>query len=615
MKICPAILLSFLTVAMSAQTISVSPDGPIKTLAEARDAARALRRSGKAGPITITVRAGTYYLPETLVLGPEDSDTVWEAAHGEHPVISGGRIISGWERVQDKKLNAQAGGDLWMARVPDNERGKWYFRELFVDGHRRPRARSPKTGFFQMDCEMGGGMQAQFKFHAGDVHAAWADQGDAEVVALEAWAEARMYIRRVDEATHTVTLSGAALPSNHEANARYWVENTLDALDASGEWYLDRQNSVVYYRPMPGEDMTRVQVIAPVLGQLVRFEGSVAMGWVHNIRLRGLTLSHTDWSMDSNGYADMQSAYDIPAAVEGVGTRSCSIEECTLAHLGGYAVELGGGPPTWRGGREGSKEDRIVGNEMYDLGAGGIKLGDPAMPRDEGQATSGNIVSDNHIHDIGTVYPAGTGIWMGQTSDNVVGHNEINDTYYTGISAGWTWGYGPTAAHGNVIEFNNIHDIGRGMLSDMGCIYTLGVQPGTVERNNLCHDVSRSVYGGWGLYTDEAAAISCLKTTSCTELRTVVSISTMEQTTSSETMFSLMGRKHRSGAPNWSPILAFSSSTTLFTGIWGRFSMGSGRTMNIASTITSTIERMASPFSLKNGLLKNGKSKGRTITR
>jgi hypothetical protein len=155
MRIFPAVLLSLLTVTISAQTIAVSPDGPIKTLAEARDAARAQRRSGKTGPITITVRAGTYYLPETLVLGPEDSDTVWEAAHGEHPVISGGRIISNWERVQDKKLNAQAGGDLWMARVPNNERGKWYFRELFVDGHRRPRARFPKTGFFQMDGEIG----------------------------------------------------------------------------------------------------------------------------------------------------------------------------------------------------------------------------------------------------------------------------------------------------------------------------------------------------------------------------------------------------------------------------------------------------------------------------
>ncbi len=495
-----------------ARTNQGRTDGPFRTLARARDRVRALKaREAITRPVTIYVRGGVYPFEHPLLFTSEDSGTseytiTYAAYPGEVPVLSGGRQITGWKclhevtRPRPTSRDAPTGSSsLWMARVPGVKERKWYFRQLFVNGERRQRARTPNQGFFQVDGEISPEQPARFKFRDGDLRLAWAEQGDVEVVALLKWAEFRMPLKAVDKRTQTVTLSQKRQAWGDEKNPRYWVENTLDSLDAPGEWYLERSTGRLYYRPMAGEDMTRAQVIAPFLQNLIRFEGDVEAGhFVHNIALEGLSLSYTDWSLPVTGYVDTQAAYDVSAAVEGLAAHSCSILKCVFTHLGEYAIAFG----------KGSKENRIVGNEMTDLGAGGVKIGDPKDPNEEDEETSRNVISDNKIHDIGIVYPAAVGVWVGQSSDNTISHNDIHDTFYTAISVGWTWGYGPTAARGNVIEFNHLHHIGRGMLSDLGCIYTLGVQPGTVLRNNLCHDVTRYEhgYGAWGIYTDEGSS-------------------------------------------------------------------------------------------------------------
>jgi hypothetical protein len=125
---------------------------PLASLAGAREAVRALRVGGELpGPVTVLVRAGTYYLPEPLTLGPEDSGTeqapvTWRAAPGEAVTLSGGRVVDGGSWIVDRASSSAGNGgrgQIWKAHLEEVAAGKWDFRELFVNGKRQSRARYP----------------------------------------------------------------------------------------------------------------------------------------------------------------------------------------------------------------------------------------------------------------------------------------------------------------------------------------------------------------------------------------------------------------------------------------------------------------------------------------
>ena len=116
------------------------------------------------------------------------------------------------------------------------------------------------------------------------------------------------------------------------------------------------------------------------------------------------------------------------------------------------------------------------------------------------------IIRGNHIHDCGQFYLASIGIITQHAWGCLLEDNHIHDLYYSGISCGWVWGYANSAAREIRIHHNHIHDLGKKILSDMGGVYLLGIQPGTRVWGNTIHHISSRYYGGWGLYTDEGSS-------------------------------------------------------------------------------------------------------------
>jgi hypothetical protein len=463
-------------------------DGPLATLAGALEKSRAIHRQTPGAEIRLELRGGTYVLDRPLILTPEDSGLVLAAHARETPVITSEARLTGWRR-------SSVNPNLWETQAPAG----WRFHELFVNGVRKSRARAPGTGFFRSVEGPIKDHPRQLRFQPGDVKESWARDGGVELVVLQAWAQSRNLISAVDAASNVVSLAGDAFPNNSESGARYYIENAPEAMRPSA-WRLDEQTGLVTYWPGTGEDVPSAMITAPGLYDLAHLEGEKDHP-VQDIVFDGLVFAGTDWPLTGGHDMDIQAAVEVEAALQARYAKHCAVVRCRFTRLGGYAVDFG----------HGCQDNKVVGCDMWDLGGGGVRLGDSDPAAARAAPNFGNDVTDNHIHHIGLVHAPAVGVLVLLSPNNLIAHNEIDHTFYTTISVGWSWGYADTPCRGNIVEYNHLHDIGQGMLSDMGGVYTLGLQPGTIIRDNLIHDVSVFIYGGWGLYTDEGSSAIVLE--------------------------------------------------------------------------------------------------------
>ena len=544
-------------------------DGPFATFDRARAFVQTISKTGLS-QINVQFRGGNYYLPATEMFSSADSGAatmqiVYQNYPGETPVFSGGVRVQSWTNPS---------GNTWKTTLPASTQ---YFETLFYNGSRRLRPRlggylgayyrilntiylnapGPPAAAPDSGCQVyvsGSGWECfdRFQYTSTDpISKTWknlapsasnhcnqpagnaAITGDIELLDFEQFSTSFLRVSCVDTANQIVYLTGATpQPQNNYtetgfiAGHRYLVENVEDALTQPGQWFLDRSATpwTLTYLANTGENPNNDTVVIPQL-PIVLLASSLQY-----VTFRGLTFEHDNHTIPALGYDSTELEPTVASAVSFQDSQNITFDSGIVTQTSGNGIEVisctGPQSPDWcvTTGANVITSNVIVQNSaFYDIGAAGIRVGEPGLPTDSDANVPQLItVANNVVEGYGRVIPAAFGIGSGMGHDNLFTHNDVYDGYHCAVSISQNLpnntapnGHG---AFNNTISFNHVYNLLQGIMNDGGSIRIEGgnaaaTSTGNKILNNKIHDVTDASiqdsdgYGGDGVYLDNSTGL------------------------------------------------------------------------------------------------------------
>ena len=475
-----------------------SQDKPFATIEKAVDAVRELIVKGLDAPVKVTVSAGEY-ITDGIVLDERDSGTpdcpITYEADGE-VILNGGVMLKAEDFVplnaeEKARLHGNAKDCVVKADLKKYglTRADWgeipvigsystaskydgsvlspMWCELFVNDTRMEIARYPDKGFLLTEEPI---KEGNCKEPTGQIRKSneeWAairnpesdirriDKDTAERTrnwkSLDnvwifgypkyGWADESNIVTAIDHDACTMSTKYVSLYGITD-HAPYYFFNVFEELDIPGEWYLDRENGILYlYPPKKLEECTVNLSITDKI--LFKADGA------ENITVKGFTLTATRgnamYFRGNGNTVDSCEIKNIAGAAVTINGNNCTVKNCLIHHTGRGGITMSGG-----------NRNTLT--------------------------SSGNIITNNHIHHIAEIYRTyQSGIQIGGVNC-IVSHNCIHDSAHMAIGFG---------GNDHVIEYNEIYNVCQ-IADDSGAIYTGRnyTNCGNIIRYNYFHDMS-----------------------------------------------------------------------------------------------------------------------------